>query len=94
MKKQQAWVIYSEKHGVYLGSFIGLGFWSREDTVGQAHCACFRSPDEAAGCVSGWEGSPDDISYRQVMVEDPAQGASIAECVEAVLPAWFPEEHT
>lgn len=94
MKKFTRWVIYNEEWGVYLGSCIGLGFWSKMNPVGQTHCACFTDPDSAASLISEWHCQSTDYRIIQVQVKDPNKGASVAECVEAGLPAWSPDEYT
>ena len=44
----RGFVIYHEKDGVYLGSALGLAFFSAIDPVGQSEAAAFRYRDEAA----------------------------------------------
>lgn len=94
MTKQ--FVIYSERDGVYLGSSLGLGFWSKLDPVGQDCAVTFKSTMEAIRFMATWDASVELDGVRVVAVEADyvAHGiayASIARCVEAGLPSWDPK---
>jgi hypothetical protein len=83
-------VVYSEENGVYLGSALGFGFWSKLDPVGQPCAITFASEEEAQQFVNlccPW------MPVRLVPVDiDDSCGdtryASIAACVMAGLPEW------
>lgn len=83
-------VIFDDEMGIYLGSCIGLGFWSKLDPVGQTHAVTFESDESIAFVMSHWECGPPN-NWRAVPV-DVATGdyASIAECEAAGLPGWNP----
>lgn len=83
-------VIYSDTHGVYLGSCMGLGFWSAMDPCGQDAACTFASETDAAKCIASWDQVP-EWALRTVAV-DPTDGtyATINDCVLAGLPAWDP----
>lgn len=83
-------VITHPELGIYLGSAMGLGFWSKLDPVGQQAAVTFDSPEQAAAHVLVMDGAllvgwsthpvtPDDKNY-----------ASIAACVAAGLEGWVP----
>lgn len=87
-------VIYHEKDGVYLGSALGLAFFSALDPVGQSEATAFRSRDEAAEHVASWRtgDTANTTDYRFIEVDVTERGsATIDACVKAGLPAWNPE---
>ena len=87
-------VLYSKTDGVYLGSFIGLGFWSKLDPAGQP-CACtFESKQDAQDYVNTWECNPPaDMEFREVTISDTKEfSASISEIVAGGMDAWDPNE--
>ena len=90
-------VIFSPTEGVYLGSAMGLGFWSKLDPVGQNAAVTFASPSEATECIRSWEpgSAPLDIRFRTVECGGPVEAggvvyATIPEIVAADMPAWNP----
>ena len=88
-------VIYSETDGVYLGSAMGMGFWSKLDPVGQSEACTFPSVAEAKEYVQSWGcEAPEDIDYREVEVLGDKQGfyATISEIVAAGMDGWFPNQ--
>lgn len=84
-------VMYHPELGVYLGSCMGMGFWSKLDPVSQEHACTFASADQAHEHMSSWEcGAVEGVSF--VEVETSADGyASIAACAKAGLPPWITE---
>ena len=87
-------VIYNRSYGVYLGSAMGLGFWSKLDPVGQDSAVTFPSVREAKRAVSNWETRPTSIQYKQVRGDitktDGSIYASVEACFRAGLPGWDP----
>lgn len=84
-------VIYTEDEGVYLGSCLGLGFWSKLDPVGQQSAVTFENAEEVAIHIQNW---PDDqkVKLRLVEVIPDLDGyASIQAIVHAGLPGWLDE---
>jgi hypothetical protein len=82
-------VIYSKEDGVYLGSFLGLGFWTNLDTAGQSSAVTFPSEQAARDYMATWDTPPPaDVQVVDVVPDDGPNGASIAACVQAGLPAW------
>ncbi len=84
-----ALVIYHDQHGIYLGSCMGLGFWSNIDPCGQSAAATFPDVQSAEEFMATWEdGRPEGV--RLVDVPADARGyASIDACVLAGLPPWM-----
>ncbi len=97
------YVLTHPQMGIYLGSAMGLGFWSKWDTVGQDCAVTFASPEEINRVVETWDDPTPGREGRAVAVEVARQGerdfeqkvgdhwyATIAECVAAGLEAWDP----
>lgn len=85
-------VVYHERDGVFLGSCMGLGFWSKIDAVGQLAAVTFPSVEAAEVYMATWEsGRPTGVRF--VEVEADAEGyADVAACVRAGLPGWLDED--
>lgn len=85
-------VIYHEQDGIYLGSCMGLGFWSKLDPVGQPGAVTFHDDQEAERHMADWEcGRPDGVTFVQVAADTDGY-ASMAACILAGLPAWMDEQ--
>lgn len=85
-------VLYHEDMGVYLGSFLGLGFWSKLDPVGQEVAVAFKDSKLAAEIMKSWENIPECIRAVPVILDNEHEYyASIDACVKAGLPAWEPD---
>jgi hypothetical protein len=82
-------VLVHKEAGVYLGSCMGLGFWSQWDAVGQDHAVAFASQKEAEDYAASWDKPMAGLSTIAVETTD-AHYASVNECVAAGLPAWNP----
>jgi len=61
-------VITHPEHGIYLGSCMGLGFWSMLDAVGQESACTFPDRDEALAHIQSWENNNDPAQYATVDV--------------------------
>ncbi len=87
-------VIYTRSNGVYLGSAMGFGFWSKLDPVDQDAAVTFPSVREAKRTVRNWETRPPGIQYKQVRADitknDGSMYASIEACFRDGLPGWDP----
>lgn len=83
-----AYVVYQEHRGVYLGSCLGLGFWSKLDTAGQTHAVTFPSVGEAEADMVRWvDGRPHDVRVVEVVAQQDGYAPEAA-CVTAGLPGW------
>ena len=60
-------VIVHDEMGVYLGSCMGLGFWTLLDPAGQPSACVFADEAEARDHIATWEEGPS--LYRFVEVE-------------------------
>ena len=87
MSNSTRYVLYTEEDGIYLGSCMGMGFWSKVDPVGQSAACTFESESQIREIVAEWEWKPQQ--WRAVQVEpDDGLYASIAACERAGLPGW------
>lgn len=85
----QGVVIVHPEWGIYLGSFIGLGFFSNIDCVDQTQAATFLSEADARSYIATWDenGDPDKFTYSPVQTAH-AQYATIEELDAAGLSQW------
>lgn len=95
-REETRFVIVHPEMGIYLGSAIGLGFWSKLDPVGQTHAVTFENRVQADWAMSKWDhGRPDKTIIWPVLpdkIDSPSIAyASVAACVAAGLEAWDPE---
>jgi len=56
-------VITHPEMGIYVGSAIGFGFWSKLDSVGQDSVVTFENEDDARDYVRSWAENNDDSAY-------------------------------
>lgn len=84
----KGYVIYSTELGIYLGSALGLGFWSKLDPAGQNSAVVFNSKDAANEYLDSLPASIKDITLIEVYPDIFPNYASIKACVDAGLPSW------
>lgn len=82
-------VLYSEQWGIYLGEFLGFGFWTKIDGAGQDAAITFADKEEALRCVESWLSKPGDFEIKSVECADQRY-VTIDECEAAGLPRWEP----
>jgi hypothetical protein len=87
-------IILSDNCGVYIGSALGLGFWSKLDHCDQDEAWCFESESHARKHMESW--TPADtgaITFPEV--EDPNHDgmATEAACVAAGAEPWILNGH-
>jgi hypothetical protein len=85
-------IILSASMGVYLGSCMGLGFWSKLDPAGQDEAVTFPAPGIAMAHVAEWESLADhpcDLTYPFVSDANSDGYATEAECVDAGAAPWI-----
>ena len=88
--KSHPCVVFHPQNGVFMGEFLGLGFWSQLDPAGQDAAITFQNKEAAESMLKSWPLLPEGIQI--VPVKPDADGfASIEACVAAGLPAWHPE---
>lgn len=86
----KAFVITHPEMGVYLGNFLGLGFWSKLDPVGQPAAVTFATEAMAEDHMALWDcGRPQGAKLIPVWA-DLHNFASIDACVAAGLEGWQP----
>lgn len=85
-------IITHPEYGIYLGSFLGLSFWSLMDMAGQDAACTFKTEDEAKEHVSTWDMNNNTAEYGYASVT-PDDGSYIttaalrASGFSALLPA-------
>jgi len=82
-----AYIIYHDEMGIYLGSAMGMGFWSKMDPVGQTHAVTFDSPEQAKEVIATWDEPVVNCRFILVDIAEPIY-ASMDECLAAGLPGW------
>jgi predicted methyltransferase len=88
MSRQTVAIVHPE-WGIYLGSCMGLGFFSALDCAGQDTAAIFPSEAEARSYVATWEenSNPDKLTYPAVKIAGD-HWATIEELDAAGLSQW------
>jgi len=84
----RAYVITHPEWGIFLGHFLGLGFWSKLEPAGQPTAPTFPTIGEAEGFMATWtSGRPAGVSLIPV---NPDHGtyASAGACIAAGLEGW------
>jgi hypothetical protein len=82
-------VIVHPEWGIYLGSCLGLGFFSAMDCAGQDSAAVFPSEKDARFFIAEWSDNnqPDMFTYPTVQAVD-TYWATIEELDAAGLAEW------
>lgn len=64
-------VIVHNEMGVYLGSCMGLGFWTLLDPAGQPSACVFSDASEARDHIRAWQdgSTPDDYRFVSVTAD-------------------------
>ena len=62
------YVITHKTLGIYLGSALGLGFWSLLDCAGQDSAVLFNSTEAAATHIASWPENNNPIDYELVSI--------------------------
>jgi len=87
------YIINSKQLGVYLGSCLGLGFWSKLDAAGQIFACTFETQEDAQKHIDTWEYNehlPGDFEFLEVEIDNVVMGAPIEQCVKAGAERWEP----
>lgn len=85
------YVLYSEDYGIYLGSMLGMGFWTNLDPVGQDEAITFENEKVANEFMQTWNSQAPNVQIISINVNDNSIYATIEQCVSAGLPSWNPE---
>jgi len=83
------YVLYNEEMGIYLGSCIGFGIWSKLDPAGQDAACTFESEAQAMKYAASWDSLVDGLTVKLV-TPDRGTYISVQGCVTAGLPKWDP----
>lgn len=84
------YVLYSKTLGVYLGSAMGMGFWSNLDPVGQARAISWPAEDRdlVMDFIEHWDDPVLDVELWPVKTSQDGEYVTMTECMEAGLPGW------
>lgn len=83
-------ILHHRKMGIYLGSCLGFGFWSKLDPAGQDAAWTFESIEHARLAIEGWDSQIENPMFTHVEVE--GEFATIEQCVAVGLDAWDPNK--
>ena len=93
-KTSKAYIITTPNWGVYLGSCMGLGFWSKLDHLGLDEAATFDSEQQAYAFMDTWDSKPSEkVSLLLVNRDRYGTHASLKACVKAGAELWNPAVH-
>ncbi|MEG0869229.1 MAG: hypothetical protein RSG77_19615 [Hafnia sp.] len=82
-------VVTHNKMGVYLGSCVGMDFWSKGNAVGMGAAMAFKSEQEALDHFSTVESPPDALQFITVEADlQDGRFASMAACECAGIETW------
>lgn len=85
-------LLVSRSMGVYLGSCMGMGFWSKLDPVDQPSAVTFDNVETIRNIMAEWDGLgslPSDMTFPEVEDADGDGYATEAECVTAGVEPWL-----
>lgn len=89
------YVLVDAELGIYLGGAMGLGFWSKLDSVGQNTAITFPSQDEAVKHALSWDNKipsvvvmPIELPASTPTMPNGSMYATIEDCVRAGLEGW------
>lgn len=67
-------VMSQPEMGVYLGSCMGFGFWSKMDSAGQDVACGFKDEEDARRYIASWDHIPEGIEYHEIECARDDQG--------------------
>jgi hypothetical protein len=85
-------VIHSNELGVYLGSCMGMGFWSKLDPAGQCEACTFENELQANEYMATWDTQPPKDTKLIPIETKHEQYATLAECMMVGIDHWNPLE--
>ena len=82
-------VIYSPIDGVFLGSWMGMGMWSKYDATSSSKAVVFPDATAADDHMATWDGGRlSHLRTVEIPENENEQVASREACVRAGLLAW------
>jgi len=85
------YLLYSNDYGIYLGSFLGMGFWSNLDPAGQDEAITFESEKDIIDFMRTWESQVPNVKTVSIETSENTYYATIEQCVAIGLPEWNPK---
>lgn len=82
-------ILHHKEMGIYLGSALGFGFWSKLDPCGQDAAWTFESVQQAEEAIASWDSPIENPMFTHV--ETDGEFATIQQCAAAGLDPWEPD---
>lgn len=82
-------ILHHKEMGIYLGSALGLGFWSKLDSAGQDAAWTFESIEQARDAIASRDSPIENPMFTHVEVQ--GEFATIQQCADAGLEPWEPD---
>jgi len=79
-------ILHHKQMGIYLGSALGFGFWSKLDPAGQDSAWTFESISQAKDAIASWDSPVEHPLFTYVETE--GEFASIQQCMDVGLEGW------
>jgi hypothetical protein len=87
-EKQTRYILHHPEMGIYLGSCMGMGFWSKLDPVGQSEAATFDNPEQIKEFMATWENKVTGCEITPIETDCRDAYVTIAEIEAIGLPGW------
>lgn len=85
----EGFILVSEELGVFIGTSMGLAFWSKLDPAGQEYAPVFPDSKTAWDFVHSWDNiGVDDLRLVSIQTAEPHY-ASALECGRAGAHNWL-----
>ena len=81
-----SYVLTHKEDGVYLGSFMGMGFWSLLDSAGQAAAVVFESEEKGRQAIASWDCQRPIDEYTFHKIQDGLDYADVEHLRVAKIP--------
>lgn len=88
MQNSRGFVLVHDEMGIYIGSGLGMGFWSKLDPVGQPCAVTFPSPEAAMEFAATWDSQLQNLKTVEVDIDDGDHYATRESCKRAGLETW------
>lgn len=83
-------ILHHREMGIYLGSCMGLGFWTKLDPAGQDAAWTFENIQHAREAIASWDTPVENPMFTHIEVD--GEFATIEQCVAVGLEAWEPNQ--
>jgi hypothetical protein len=63
------YVLVHRRQGIFVGEMMGLGFWSKMDSIEQTSVQCFENIQGLISWIITWKQGNDPLDYDYAVVE-------------------------